>query len=113
MTRFGRSLRFPREPRPPTSTLFTYTTLFRSRIAVLMGGNVRQLGTAAEVFSSPVDSEVASFVGEEKTSADRKGTRLNSSHRCISYAVFCVKTPMKFNSPAWNCTRGRQMAVHY
>src|SRR5437879_9119788 len=68
--------------RPPRSTLFPYTTLFRSSRAqspVCRGG--AQL--------PPVAPEAA--VHRE----DRKSTRLNSSHRCISYAVFCLKKKKK------------------
>src|SRR5437762_8109682 len=63
--------------RPPRSTLFPYTTLFRS--LVLDPGPVVPLR----------QPEVEGFLGER--GEDRKSTRLNSSHRCISYAVFCLK----------------------
>src|SRR5436189_6193818 len=63
--------------RPPRSTLFPYTTLFRSRQATVNG-------TAAAVFDFL-------HAPEQRKSKDRKSTRLNSSHRCISYAVFCLK----------------------
>src|SRR5437764_7021695 len=70
---------------PPRSTLFPYTTLFRSRglhpIHLLLRTLGRRLGHLAW------KQEVARVaIGE-----DRKSTRLNSSHRCISYAVFCLK----------------------
>src|SRR2546422_7701852 len=67
--------------RPPRSTLFPYTTLFRSAA----------FGTWAEPGSQPRSaSELVS--GLEKTwQVDRKSTRLNSSHGYISYAVFCLK----------------------
>src|SRR5437764_11375887 len=66
-------------PRPPRSTLFPYTTLFRSLV---------DLALAPEK-SLPVlhPFEIAHRQGF----LDRKSTRLNSSHRCISYAVFCLK----------------------
>src|SRR5437879_11175655 len=71
--------------RLPTSTLFPYTTLFRSRVLqalrVLGPGLHRCLGLAG---GRTVDWPV-----------DRKSTRLNSSHRCISYAVFCLKKKKK------------------
>src|SRR5437870_10193591 len=60
--------------RPPTSTLFPYTTLFRSRLAL------GQHRCTRRHFRVP---------GSEVT--DRKSTRLNSSHVAISYAVFCLK----------------------
>src|SRR5437763_12189352 len=62
--------------RPPRSTLFPYTTLFRSHHQLLHDYE-RPLGNGNNMFIS--------------VSADRKSTRLNSSHRCISYAVFCLK----------------------
>src|SRR5437764_2524729 len=63
--------------RPPRSTLFPYTTLFRSRLLQRVGG----------VLPSPPGQATGGGVGP----GDRKSTRLNSSHRCISYAVFCLK----------------------
>src|SRR2546427_7613595 len=69
--------------RPPRSTLFPYTTLFRSH-----GRNGRVLGADegdALFFHAPGEGLV---LGQE---ADRKSTRLNSSHSQISYAVFCLK----------------------
>src|SRR5438132_5347188 len=75
--------------RPPRSTLFPYTTLFRSRTI------------------SPADFHDAVVVREFATSKDgtkvplnidRKSTRLNSSHTVISYAVFCLKKKKPFGS---------------
>src|SRR5439155_13497092 len=63
--------------RPPRSTLFPYTTLFRSSVDALPG----RLGGARRSRGEP-----GSFRVE-----DRKSTRLNSSHVAISYAVFCLK----------------------
>src|SRR5260221_978017 len=68
--------------RPPRSTLFPYTTLFRSR---------GQLGDLA--WRLDVMVQVAS--GMAFVHADRKSTRLNSSHTVISYAVFCLKKKKK------------------
>src|SRR5437764_9778949 len=65
--------------RPPTSTLFPYTTLFRSFNPFNSDVNFLSAGTVYEQLT---------FVNGLK---DRKSTRLNSSHRCISYAVFCLK----------------------
>src|SRR5437764_2624273 len=64
-------------PRPPRSTLFPYTTLFRSD-----GGALRRRGLARRTSARH---------GRRDAQTDRKSTRLNSSHRCISYAVFCLK----------------------
>src|SRR2546427_5142337 len=70
--------------RPPRSTLFPYTTLFRSRLAHARegaGGRVHGRG----VRHSPGGGRSL------QPAADRKSTRLNSSHSQISYAVFCLK----------------------
>src|SRR5258708_20570047 len=73
--------------RPPRSTLFPYTTLFRSIKAAKMLV-VRVLHPApAHHFVRQVE-DVLQLVGR---SGDRKSTRLNSSHQIISYAVFCLK----------------------
>src|SRR2546430_12559023 len=71
--------------RPPRSTLFPYTTLFRSRI----------IARALLIVSS------YSRGGSESATmpADRKSTRLNSSHSQISYAVFCLKKKRNRSSP--------------
>src|SRR5256885_7381682 len=88
--------------RPPRSTLFPYTTLFRSgnrvRAAVALG----LAGTWALAAGSalaeradrdkPINIEANSMISDEaKKVSDRKSTRLNSSHLVISYAVFCLK----------------------
>src|SRR5436189_1695867 len=68
--------------RPPRSTLFPYTTLFRS-------GRARCAGDGGV---QPQDLEGRRpHEGPPDARPDRKSTRLNSSHRCISYAVFCLK----------------------
>src|SRR5438876_9289636 len=74
--RCGRRLFFLMMRRPPRSTLFPYTTLFRSKDAEFFR-RVPQAGL--------LRSKVAAF------GIDRKSTRLNSSHPSISYAVFCLK----------------------
>src|SRR5256885_3417679 len=76
--------------RPPRSTLFPYTTLFRSepaRLAVVQRGRRSHhlLDESRDARSHHVLAEVVADV------ADRKSTRLNSSHLVISYAVFCLK----------------------
>src|SRR2546430_11706767 len=71
--------------RPPRSTLFPYTTLFRSRDALRA---VRLQHGSLEI----AKEEVRSAAWE---SLDRKSTRLNSSHSQISYAVFCLKKKKK------------------
>src|SRR5437879_11237757 len=76
-------------PRPPTSTLFPYTTLFRSdgdpESQLLVSRVHDHHGIAGRDAGGRVDDR-----GPDR-SEDRKSTRLNSSHRCISYAVFCLK----------------------
>src|SRR2546427_5020041 len=69
--------------RPPRSTLFPYTTLFRSLVQRVRVGRLRtNIGNVAAL-----DDAVAAL--------DRKSTRLNSSHSQISYAVFCLKKKKK------------------
>src|SRR5208337_5337794 len=71
--------------RPPRSTLFPYTTLSRS-----------SRSSGASVGPAGADSEAACVgAGPVASCSDRKSTRLNSSHRCISYAVFCLKKKKK------------------
>src|SRR5947209_9569741 len=72
-------------PPPPRSTLFPYTTLFRSMRA-------QATPASARTVLSPVRSRRSSAPCE---STDRKSTRLNSSHANISYAVFCLKKKKK------------------
>src|SRR5256885_6031626 len=83
--------------RPPRSTLFPYTTLFRSLIA-----DLEQLRAGQPVFEflDALEQEfvVLLFQGPgrpARRARDRKSTRLNSSHLVISYAVFCLKKKKK------------------
>src|SRR2546430_12314888 len=69
--------------RPPRSTLFPYTTLFRSHPEAAIG-----MAIAVAMLALTSGLAVACFV---KAFGDRKSTRLNSSHSQISYAVFCLK----------------------
>src|SRR2546422_7081566 len=82
--------------RPPRSTLFPYTTLFRSLMLVLLGvmnvlgfkadvKNIRNRHTHPGHFMRPEAAQ------DKTPEVDRKSTRLNSSHGYISYAVFCLK----------------------
>src|SRR5437762_8078807 len=75
--------------RPPRSTLFPYTTLFRSTIQAA-GLSILVAVSDALARSDDLDSALHAALGC-CVEADRKSTRLNSSHRCISYAVFCLK----------------------
>src|SRR2546425_2802638 len=70
--------------RPPRSTLFPYTTLFRS-INKLIGSSSRNGGTTVSKPSTMLNG-VAMFMER-----DRQSTRLNSSHQLISYALFCLQ----------------------
>src|SRR5438128_8383874 len=77
--------------RPPRSTLFPYTTLFRSLIAC--GTNHEGLGALQD--GETVEIEVQHVELHPPDVLDRKSTRLNSSHGSISYAVFCLKKKKK------------------
>src|SRR2546430_13648591 len=78
--------------RPPRSTLFPYTTLFRSRIP---GDD--DAGRSA--FGNSLDRALFHSDYQRPGSLDRKSTRLNSSHSQISYAVFCLKKKKTANTP--------------
>src|SRR5256886_10003127 len=108
--------------RPPRSTLFPYTTLFRSvldRQHGLIGKGLQQLDGALGKFPwllAPDHQGADDLTRSQKRndenspipSVDRKSTRLNSSHSQISYAVFCLK---KKNKPESHCdARLRQAA---
>src|SRR5437763_7540768 len=90
-------------PRPPTSTLFPYTTLFRSR-TVFAGrrrgqrSDGRRSRRGATRGRGRRREYGARRVARQHGHRDRKSTRLNSSHRCISYAVFCLKKKKKKNT---------------
>src|SRR2546426_4991901 len=75
--------------RPPRSTLFPYTTLFRSRVV--------QHGNLALSVARNLPAELGVLLRRKQVPArlDRKSTRLNSSHLVISYAVFCLKKKKK------------------
>src|SRR3712207_8002662 len=77
--------------RPPRSTLFPYTTLFRSRRASAQAvGRSRAPETEAHALRAP-PRHPAHAARRAPRPLDRKSTRLNSSHANISYAVFCLK----------------------
>src|SRR3712207_8064881 len=85
--------------RPPRSTLFPYTTLFRSRLHVDEVDDAADLVLRADrdLGRDGVRPEALLELVEraEEVGADRKSTRLNSSHANISYAVFCLKKKKK------------------
>src|SRR3712207_8861239 len=86
--------------RPPRSTLFPYTTLFRSfqNLSIVMQqasiNTVLAAGMTFVILTGGIDLSVGSILAAAAMVAilgDRKSTRLNSSHANISYAVFCLK----------------------
>src|SRR2546430_7538193 len=83
--------------RPPRSTLFPYTTLFRSRPEDIAHSDYYPvLDYMAQVgFFVGNSTAIHEIYDETKSARDRKSTRLNSSHSQISYAVFCLKKKKK------------------
>src|SRR2546421_7820388 len=77
--------------RPPRSTLFPYTTLFRSMVCQI----APSVKTATSVVPPPMSTSATPRSVSPSASTDRKSTRLNSSHDQISYAVFCLKKKKK------------------
>src|SRR5256885_10688579 len=104
--------------RPPRSTLFPYTTLFRSRrykAAMPVGGADELIASGrgtqfdpdlTDLFlSPPVQEEIAAALAAQATRiGDRKSTRLNSSHLVISYAVFCLKKKKQTHHILYLCS---------
>src|SRR5438045_6598201 len=91
---------------PPRSTLFPYTTLFRSRNLLGFGDCLLPpllVQSPGGLF--PSDNALADADGDGIPEIDRKSTRLNSSHLGISYAVFCLKKKKK------NKTKKKKKAV--
>src|SRR3712207_7748300 len=93
--------------RPPRSTLFPYTTLFRSAeqgLSFRNGGLLHsgpRLGGFGRLLGSASRHSVEQDDGERRNNGrDRKSTRLNSSHANISYAVFCLKKKKKITHTA-------------
>src|SRR2546422_8146113 len=97
--------------RPPRSTLFPYTTLFRSRAVFAVMPELAAedvegdplLGGVGRVREGESRVRVDEAFDEPRGRKDRKSTRLNSSHGYISYAVFCLKkkkNPNKCSHPA-------------
>src|SRR5699024_12319905 len=97
------SLELVTRPTPPRSTLFPYTTLFRSYVMLETGQPLHfydadTLNGKIEVRMATEGEKLYTLDGKERTLSsedivisDRKSTRLNSSHVSISYAVFCLK----------------------
>src|SRR5258708_20772369 len=98
--------------RPPRSTLFPYTTLFRSLYAGAADGS--------DIFECRVDSFLFDHAGEAFgnieslfANADRKSTRLNSSHQIISYAVFCLKKKKKISNVRLTRKEIQESSIRY
>src|SRR3712207_7084664 len=77
--------------RPPRSTLFPYTTLFRSFLWLSFGGPVPLKPKGYRVQIGFPEATTLATEADVRVAGDRKSTRLNSSHANISYAVFCLK----------------------
>src|SRR5437868_13258549 len=98
--------------RPPRSTLFPYTTLFRSQYAPggrRHAGRTEQLGAERRDALAEADQHQR---GEDEADQDRKSTRLNSSHVSISYAVFCLKKKKKHKNCTNNVTNDTNNTHH-
>src|SRR5258708_29769702 len=81
--------------RPPRSTLFPYTTLFRSLGAALTTMLITNMLVMSSQFIGPIAIILVLAVWIIAFYVNRKSTRLNSSHQIISYAVFCLKKKKK------------------
>src|SRR5947207_4411630 len=88
--------------RPPRSTLFPYTTLFRSGIA-----DARADFSLAFGIGFGGGGEGCGINGGQGVNRDRKSTRLNSSHTVISYAVFCLKKKKTRKAPRQDVVKPR------
>src|SRR2546427_6316578 len=90
--------------RPPRSTLFPYTTLFRSDgLAVKVGVEQHGLAPGPSRRQRGHEHGLVAIGQLPYLEADRKSTRLNSSHSQISYAVFCLKKKKKNHSTRTSC----------
>src|SRR5258707_2126734 len=97
--------------RPPRSTLFPYTTLFRSPTELgYVKGTVDQFIHRIEDRSSLL--MMTGLDVEDGHHEDRKSTRLNSSHANISYAVFCLKKKIKDQTSSYLCCRHRRVGCN-
>src|SRR2546427_1513266 len=96
--------------RPPRSTLFPYTTLFRSRVAPRAHQQLERVVETGRVASLRPDHGLQAV--HRVAPGDRKSTRLNSSHSQISYAVFCLKKKKKTTMRTLSTCIQDSRAVH-
>src|SRR3712207_8388771 len=99
--------------RPPRSTLFPYTTLFRSTTENYLGKGIEPLYWHLYPSLNTLD-----YQSNNLQDLDRKSTRLNSSHANISYAVFCLKKKQSFVTQSPRCNKttrplNRHVRCHY
>src|SRR2546430_10928320 len=87
--------------RPPRSTLFPYTTLFRSRLVGIPPNLEPMVSTGQCHTAAAMETRTNATIEPGTFHSDRKSTRLNSSHSQISYAVFCLKK----KTQSKNCNR--------
>src|SRR5437762_8132394 len=98
-----------RVPTPARSPLFPYTTLFRSLPKLREpGGGVAAIVSRTLHTFGVGESTIGERLGE-LMARDRKSTRLNSSHRCMSYAVFCLKKKSRMSSARQGFSRNRRI----
>src|SRR2546430_6219158 len=97
--------------RPPRSTLFPYTTLFRSARGIEQAGQHFERRRFARAVRPEKTNQFPFLDGkaDDAKNADRKSTRLNSSHSQISYAVFCLK---KKKTTHQKCQRRHRLYIH-
>src|SRR2546427_5565021 len=95
--------------RPPRSTLFPYTTLFRSKSRRCASGGIGDASVVGQFAGSMI---ACGDAGESSRGrqGDRKSTRLNSSHSQISYAVFCLKKKKQKRRHGWQ-TESRSISI--
>src|SRR5687768_17752706 len=98
-------------PRPPSSTLFPYTTLFRSD-ALLGAAGLGDIGAHYPDSDAAYENADSRGLLRDVVKKDRKSTRLNSSHGYISYAVFCLKKKKKVRDSPTASSRYSAAAVH-
>src|SRR5258705_7844877 len=85
--------------RPPRSTLFPYTTLFRSEGSARLRSSQRRAARGARSAQRAVAHASVARLSAVVEQEDRKSTRLNSSHLGISYAVFCLQKKKTLRNP--------------